>query len=84
MLATRLDFCYVRGVMLKYQQFMDEKDADEFLWIDTESTLSQMCYQNDNHGNEYDLISKGTYENVLEKVLNNDTENKLVCIRYGE
>lgn len=50
------------------QQFMDEKDTEEFLWLDVESTLSQACCQNDNHGNEYDLISKETYEYVLEKL----------------
>lgn len=88
MLETRLDFCYARGVMLQNQQFMDKKDTEEFVWLDAESTLPQTYCQNDNHGNEYDLISKVIYEDVLEKLLKDimqkDTENKLMYIRYGE
>lgn len=88
MLGSILDFCYVRGGIVQDQQFIDEKDLEEFLWIDTETTLSQVSYQNSSHGNEYDLISKEIYEYVLEKLLKDimqkDTENKLMYIRYGE
>ena len=46
MLGSILDFCYVRCGIVRDQQFIDEKDSEEFLWIDTETTLSPVSHQN--------------------------------------
>jgi hypothetical protein len=60
--------CNTRSTKACNQQFDSADSHDEFLWIDTEATLSKMRYQDYNHGNEYDLILNEIYENVLKKL----------------